>query len=88
MQIRQIREVVRVLMPSNGGCTCVLLERATAAMRREYTWEIPTGRIPPHLRRIGSRFVVILDDPWDTEQDSVEQLRAACQIYVDEIDSE
>ncbi len=88
MQIRQISEVVRVLMPSNGGCTCVLLERPTAAMRREYTWEIPTERIPPHLRRIGSRFVVTLDEPWDTEQDSVEEIRAACQISVDEIDRE
>jgi hypothetical protein len=57
-------------------------------MRREYTWEIPTERIPPHLRRIGSRFVVTLDEPWDTEQDSVEEIRAACQISVDEIDRE
>lgn len=59
------RERVRVLMHLNGGYTKVLVESTEGLGLADggVEWEIPTESIPPHLRQIGSRFVVFLNAP-------------------------
>lgn len=54
-------EPVRVLMHLNGGYTKVMLERVEGKGLADggVDWDIPTQKIPLHLRKIGSRFLVI-----------------------------
>jgi hypothetical protein len=54
-----VREPVRVLFHLNGY-TKVMLERTEGLGMADggIVWELPTERIPRHLRKIGSRFVV------------------------------
>lgn len=56
------REPARVLMHLNGGFTKVILERTIGIGHANggTEWDIPTHRIPLHLRAIGSRFVIVM----------------------------
>lgn len=82
-------EPVRVLMHLNGGYTKVLLERieGQGLVDGGIEWEIPTHKIPFHLRKIGSRFLLIHRASFSTEDD-VENLRekGLTEIDIQEID--
>jgi hypothetical protein len=60
------REIVRVRMHLNGGFTRVLIESteglgmADGGTHRD----IPTDLIPPHLRKMGSRFLLVDEAPF------------------------
>ncbi|HEY9848804.1 MAG TPA: hypothetical protein V6D28_05070 [Leptolyngbyaceae cyanobacterium] len=81
------RESARVLMHLNGGYTKVTLERfeGNGLANGGITWDIPTQKIPFHLRNIGSRFLVIgklLYSP----QDTIEKIREMYfQIEIEEL---
>jgi hypothetical protein len=84
---RPLREPVRVLFHLNG-LTQVLLERIEGVgLADRFTWDIPTEAIPPHLRAIGSRFVVAAESVTPEAHDTVDELRAARSIRVEELDS-
>ncbi|MDB5307636.1 MAG: hypothetical protein JWO38_1838 [Gemmataceae bacterium] len=52
-------------------------------------WDIPTERIPPSLRRIGSRFVIIGQLIRGEERDTPDQLRAALRtLWIERIEAE
>ncbi len=55
----RIEETVKVLFHLNEGYTKVFVERNPGGLA---DLDIPTENIPRHLRRIGSRFVLILED--------------------------
>jgi hypothetical protein len=59
MREQILSEPVRVLFHLNGY-TKVLVERTEGVGMADggIVWELPTERIPRHLRRIGSRFIV------------------------------
>jgi hypothetical protein len=59
MRTESLSEAVRVLFHLNGY-TKVVVERTEGVGLAEggIVWELPTERIPVHLRRIGSRFIV------------------------------
>ena len=59
MNSQILRESVRVLFHLNGY-TKVMVERAEGVGMADggIVWELPTERIPRHLRKIGSRFIV------------------------------
>lgn len=73
------REPARVVMHLSSGFTKVALERTMGSGMADggIYWDIPTVRIPPHLRAIGSRFVVITQSVRPEPQDSADALRAA-----------
>jgi hypothetical protein len=57
----------------------------------EIYWDIPTHCIPPHLRKIGSRFVVIatgLAGPLEVEHMTPEQIRTSLGFSVLELPKE
>ncbi len=70
------REPVCVLMHLNGGYTKVMLERfeGNGLAGGGITWDIPTQKIPFHLRNIGSRFLVIGKLLYSPE-DTIEEIR-------------
>ena len=54
-------------------------------------WDIPTSVIPPHLRQIGSRFLLEttgLSGKSEAENMSAEEMRSAIQHVVKEITDE
>lgn len=66
-------------MHLSGGFTKVLLEQTAGAGLADggIEWDIPTDRIPPHLRAVGSRFVIVSRSLRPEPHDSVDELRAA-----------
>jgi hypothetical protein len=84
VKVTTLREPARVEMHLDGGHTRVRLERMTGVgMAEQGThWDIPTRRIPPELRAIGSRFVVVSLGIWPEPGDSVDALRAAARDAV------
>lgn len=74
MKRRDLREVARVLHPSNSGLTRVLFERLENATRPEHAIEIPTESIPVDLRAIGSRFALVLQSIVPEDADDARQL--------------
>lgn len=71
------REPVRVIMHLNGGHTRVALERTFGLGLADggIEWDIPTDIIPKHLRRIGSRFILISNNPKPEESDDIHTIR-------------
>jgi hypothetical protein len=64
----------------DGGFTKLWLERARSHV------DVPTEKIPRHLRRIGSRFVVVLPCIRPEEDDSVVEIRGAVkEIEIKEV---
>ena len=54
-------------------------------------WDIPTDKIPFHLRRIGSRFVVVsttLSGRLEAETMAAEEIRSTLNVAVEEITDE
>jgi len=87
MKTNFVREPVRVLMHLNGGYTKVIVERTEGIGLADggIEWEIPTAKIPQHLRRIGSRFIVASEAIWPGEKDTIESLKEACsRIEIEE----
>ena len=60
----EMRETVRVAAALDTGMTRVVVEGSHAPGRPQdgVTWELPTHLIPPRLRGVGSRFVVVLPE--------------------------
>ena len=80
----RFREPARVVMHLNEGLTKVVLERTLGvgmANGGAY-WDIPTDRIPLHLRTIGSRFLVISQAIRPEPHDSIDAIRAAIDDLV------
>lgn len=72
------RESARVATHLNGGFTRLLLERFVGNGHvPDPSLDIPTERIPMHLRAIGSCFVVVWTSARPDDGDSVEAIRAA-----------
>ena len=78
------RHSVRVEMHLQGGFTRVVLFDLSDGGHR---WDIPTDKIPLHLRRIGSEFLVVMPSFAPEASDSVDDIRAMCQqVQVEELD--
>lgn len=73
-----LRERVRVLFHLNGY-TKVMVERTEGLGLADggIVWEISTAIIPAHLRRIGSRFLVLYRPPSQDEINDIDALRRA-----------
>jgi hypothetical protein len=88
--VKPLRETVRLVAHMSEGYSRVLLE-STEGVGMAYggiCWEIPTARIPQHLRGIGARFVVIAGNPSqaDVERMTPLELREALQeLEIEEI---
>jgi hypothetical protein len=79
-----LRHLVRVETHLPGGFTQVVLFAIDHGTHR---LQIPTDRIPPHLRPIGSEFYVITPRFRPEAGDSVETLRQMCrEIRVEELE--
>lgn len=81
------REPVRILMHLNGGYTKVTLERfeGNGLANGGIDWDIPTQKIPFHLKNIGSRFLVVRKLLYSPE-DTIEKIREMYfQIEMEEI---
>jgi hypothetical protein len=74
MKSRIVEEIVIVTMNLPGDYTRVLVDRSRGVGMADggIYWEIPTGRIPVHLRLVGSRFritkKVIEAEPGDSPE--------------------
>jgi hypothetical protein len=75
-------------MHLNEGYTRVFLERTEGLgmANGSITWDIPTEIIPPHLRLLGSRFVVITEALWPDPGDSARERRDAIFYRVEELE--
>lgn len=86
-------EKVKLTMHLPGGYSKVLVERTIPLNMGPggICWDIPTETIPPHLRNIGSRFIVVATQsalPKDRSQVKPEEIRNATSITVEEIRDE
>lgn len=91
MKTKTLQEPVKLLMHLNGGYSKVVLERTVGLGIADggIEWDIPTELIPPQLRAIGSRFIVICESISPDEQDEIEDIRrAASRITVKELEEE
>ena len=76
-----LRQVARVDMHLPGGFTRVILFNLGG-----HWWDIPTDKIPPRLRGIGSEFVVIMPGFAPEEADTPEAIRKMCeQVTIEEL---
>jgi hypothetical protein len=87
------RHTVKLEMHLPAGYSKVHLELGggVGLAGGEIYWDIPTQCIPPHLRRIGSRFEVIstgLAGPLEVAQMTPEQIRASLGVRVIELPKE
>jgi len=73
MKTDRLEEPATVEMHLDGGFTKLWLERARSHI------DVPTEKIPRHLRSIGSRFVVVLPCVRPEEDDSVAEIRSVLQ---------
>lgn len=71
------KEPARVLMNLSGGYTKVVLERTIGCGLTDGAVEldIPTAIIPPPLRAIGSRFIVVSRAVVPDENDTPDEIR-------------
>ncbi len=81
-----LSEKVRVIMHLPGGYTKVLVEWTLGVGMADggIYWDIPTEVIPPHLRSMGSRFLLLatgLEGKREAERMSAEEIRAAIHQY-------
>ena len=65
-------------MHLNGGFTQVSLIRSEGQGLADggVRWDIPTAKIPFHLRAVGSRFLLIAPRFTPEEHDSVDEIRS------------
>jgi len=88
---RELREKVKVTMHLPGGYTKVLVERTKGLGLADggICVDVLTSIIPPHLRRIGSRFVLVITTDWPSEAESdamtADQMRRVDKMSVEEI---
>ncbi|HTU20993.1 MAG TPA: hypothetical protein VMG10_23275 [Gemmataceae bacterium] len=89
MKRHPLREPVRLIMHLNEGYTRVLLERTEGLglANGGVIWDIPTQVIPPHLRCLGSRFIVANKALQPEPGDTAELLREAISFVVEEGDA-
>jgi hypothetical protein len=88
-----LREKVRIIMHLPEGYTKVLVEWTLGVGMTDggIYWDIPTSVIPPHLRRIGSRFIVeatSLSGQREAEKMTAEEMQSAQHVSVEEIRDE
>jgi hypothetical protein len=81
MKRHTLRVRVQVSMHLNEGYTKVALANGGG-----YTWDIPTQIIPPPLRPLGSRFIVITQSIWPEPDDTGSELREAPFFRVEELE--
>ena len=89
----KLREKVRVIMHVPESYTKVLVERTLGVGLADggIYWDIPTKVIPPHLRQMGSRFIVEatgLTGRLEAEKMTAEEMRSAIEYSVEEIRDE
>lgn len=87
---RTIRDKVKVAMQLPEGYTKVLVERTYGLGIADggiYV-DVPSKIIPPHLRAIGSRFVLITTPLTGTATLTPDQIRQADTMSVEEIKDE
>ena len=84
------RYTVRLEMHLPAGYSRVKLELGggVGLAGGEIYWDIPTESIPPHLRKLGSRFVVIQTDlagPLEVANMTPEEIRSTLKCRVLEL---
>jgi hypothetical protein len=87
---RTMRDKVKVVMQLPEGYTKVLVERTYGLGIADggiYV-EVPSKIIPPYLRAIGSRFVLVTTPLTGTETSTPDQIRQAETMAVEEIEDE
>jgi hypothetical protein len=77
-----IRLPVRVAFHLNEGYTRVLWDGFRADVPG---WDIPTEIIPPHLRRLGSRFLLVWTPISVEVGDSADEIRTMMKFRVEEM---
>jgi len=77
-------------MHLNEGYTRVVVERTEGLGLADggVTWDMPTRMIPPHLRCLGSRFIVSTEALRPEPGDTAEQLRDAISYMVEEVETD
>ena len=84
------REKVRLTMHLPGGHSRVLIESSVGVglAGGDIYWEIPTEAIPAHLRKLGSRFIVVarfVGSKREAEGMTADEIRAANKVSIEEI---
>jgi hypothetical protein len=88
MKVRPFREPARLLFHLGGGYSRVLLTRfdGMGITDGSVGIDIPTTAIPPALRGLGSRFVVVGQYITPEDHDTADDLRAALRaVHVEEL---
>jgi hypothetical protein len=80
MKKRPFRESVRIEFHHSEGLTRVVYDRIPFS-----GVDIPTDIIPVHLRRIGSRFVIVGNSITTEEADGIDEIRAAISVRIEEL---
>jgi hypothetical protein len=77
MILTPFREPARLLFYMSEGYTRVTLERfeGLGMANGGCDWDIPTAAIPGHLRRIGSRFVLVGHFVRPEDRDGPDEMR-------------
>ncbi len=83
MKKRPFRENVRVEFHHSEGLTRVAYDRIPFS-----GIDIPTDMVPVHLRKIGSRFVIVGNSITTEEADCIDEIRAAIRLRVEELEAE
>jgi hypothetical protein len=86
----ELKERVKLIMHLPGGYSRVLVESTVGVglAGGGVRWDIPTEAIPPRLRGLGSRFVVIstsVSGKREAGEMTADQIRAAIRVSVHEI---
>ena len=87
MKLREsIRYPVRVLFHLNEGYTRVLMDSLLDGVPASlYDLDVPTKIIPPHLRRLGSRFILVWPLFSVDATDSADEIRTLIKLRVEEM---
>jgi hypothetical protein len=88
MICHSLREPVRLMMHLNEGYTRVLLERSEGVGLANFGifWDTPTQVIPPRLRALSSRFIVVTEAVWPEPCDTARELLDAISYQVEELE--
>ena len=77
MRVNTYENWARVLCHLNGGFLRVEITDAAGDRINMPNFEVPVDNIPPHLRGIGSRFLLRWSVIWPEEHNTIDEQRAA-----------
>ena len=85
MRVNTYENWARVTFHLNGGFLRVEITDESGVRLNMPTFDLPTDKIPPHLRAIGSRFLLRWNAIWPDDDDPVDQYRDAMADSVEVI---